>query len=111
MSGRSVVVEQEQERKWYAAAAMHGELTFLIEKGDRRPAIWHEDFVPHVMDLLEKLNFCPEDDKIVVAGPLVSMVRVVTSITDTYGTCTFLLFEPRLRGYHALELPEALPCK
>lgn len=57
-----------------------GELTMLFKRGERTPSIWSRELAEEALTRLESFDYDPRVDYLLVAGNMVTMIKVAAAL-------------------------------
>lgn len=75
-----------------------GELTLVWPANARPPSMWCDEFVRQTLHRLDQADYDPRRDYFVIAGNMVSMVRVVGALCAAWDVPIKALFYDAVRG-------------
>ena len=95
----------------YLAVHQHVKhVVFLFSDTQARPSILDNSIVPAITDALERINFDPKSDYLVVTGELLPVVLMIGAASYKHNFINLLVFSVPDRNYlpMRLELDEAV---
>lgn len=86
------------------AADKFGNIVVLFPAGVSRPSIWEESYVAAVLKKLASYSYDPDTDYLVIAGPVVPLVKVIGMLCSTYSKIRALCWSASERDYILQEI-------
>lgn len=90
-------------------AERFGTLVYIFQPNEYRPSIWDEAFRDAAIARLDKMDYDPTVDYIIVAGAIVPLTLVLTELVATFGEIQVLFYSASEREYTAKTVG-FLPC-
>lgn len=84
MTQPRVFILEPCERLDVSGASAYGELIELFEPGERRMSTWDREYPTEIIRRLVAHGFEPQRDRVLVAGPIVNLVRATTAIVAAW---------------------------
>lgn len=85
------------------SAKKFGRIHFLFEKGETHPSIWSEQFTEEIRARLQRINFCPNSDFVLLVGPQVPIIRLVAMLSSEM-QWNALAWNAAARSYQSISL-------
>ncbi len=81
-----------------------GQTRYIFPPGAVRSSIWHDDFETEALNALYDMNYDPKIDYLVLAGPVVTLTKVIARMISVYNVIRVLCWSATEQDYLLQEI-------